>query len=350
MSPLQRARELVLEHGWNATSYQIVNPGIEHWFASRGDAVVGFVEYAGMRIVAGAPVCAEYRLGEVAAEFEHVTARAGERVCYFGAEARLESVLRGSPGHAQVVLGAQPVWSPQQWPAILAGHASLRAQLNRARNKGVQVSEWPPERAHDHPVLHRCLEEWLATRGLPPLHFLVEPETLSRLWDRRIFVAERHGQIVAFLVASPVPQRRGWLIEQMIRGRGAPNGTTELMLDAAMRATMADSRYITLGLVPLSRRAQVRVAPNPAWLRVTLAWVREHGRRFYNFDGLDAFKAKFDPERWDPVFAISNEPRFSPATLYAIAAAFTQGAPVATVARALGWALRTEARGFFGRG
>ena len=113
---------------------------------------------------------------------------------------------------------------------------------------------------------------------------------------------------------------------------------------------MAASRFITLGLVPLSRRPQVQVTPNPAWLRATLAWVRAHGRRFYNFDGLDAFKAKFDPTWWDPVFAISNEPRFSPATLCAIAAAFTQGAPVSTVARALGWAVRAEVRGLFGRG
>ena len=28
------ARELVMTHGWNATDYQILNPGIEHWFPS----------------------------------------------------------------------------------------------------------------------------------------------------------------------------------------------------------------------------------------------------------------------------------------------------------------------------
>ena len=30
--PVRRARDLVMTHGWNATAYQIVNPGIDHWF------------------------------------------------------------------------------------------------------------------------------------------------------------------------------------------------------------------------------------------------------------------------------------------------------------------------------
>ena len=38
---LEHARRLVLAHGWNATAYQIINPGIDHWFSSRGDAVIG---------------------------------------------------------------------------------------------------------------------------------------------------------------------------------------------------------------------------------------------------------------------------------------------------------------------
>ena len=37
--------------------------------------------------------------------------------------------------------------------------------------------------------------------------FLVEPDTLSMLIDRRVFVAERGGQVIGFLVASPVPLR-----------------------------------------------------------------------------------------------------------------------------------------------
>lgn len=340
---LRRARELVLAHGWNATAYQIVNPGITLWFSAADDAVVGYVLRHGVRVAAGAPVCAPERLRAVVEEFERASSVHGQRVCYFGAESRLESALRDRPDHAMVLLGAQPAWDPAHWAGILAHKSSLRAQLNRSRNKGVVVTPMAAGEARDNPELQRVLREWLATRGLPPMHFLVEPETLDRLFDRRVYVARRHGAIIAFLVASPAPARDGWLIEQFVRGRGAPNGTVELLLDAAMRSFAAgDYAYVTLGLSPLSRQAQPVPDRNPWWLRTLLRWVRAHGRRFYNFAGLEAFKAKFQPDIWEPIYAIGNERHFSPSMLYAIAAAFSDGSPISTVARALWKAVRTE--------
>lgn len=344
MSPLERARALVLAYGWNSTCYQILNPGFTLWFSDEGDAVVGYVEHYGVRIVGGAPVCAAERLAGVAEAFEAEARRAGCRVCYFAAEGRLDARHAAGAGHARVLLGAQPVWDPHAWPGRVAGHASLRAQLHRARNKGVTVAEWPAARAEQHPALRRCLAEWLATRGLPPLHFLIETDTLARLSDRRCFVAERGGAVAGFLVASPVPQRGGWLVEQIVRGHDAVNGTSELLLDAAMRALAADgSTYVTLGLAPLARHAVPEGYREPPWLRLLLGWMRAHGRRFYNFRGLEAFKAKFDPQRWEPVFAITGEPRLRPSTLYATAAAFAGGSPLTLFARGLAHAVAREA-------
>ena len=329
--------------GWNSTSYQIINPGIRHWFAAAGDAVIGYVQHGDFRVVAGAPVCAAGRLGEVIDEFESEAARAGLQVCYFGAEARLESHLARSRRYSMLQLGAQPSWHPARWSDGFRQHTSLRAQLNRARNKQVTIREWPVERASGHTEMYRCLNEWLATRRAPTMHFLIEPQTLERLYDRRVFVAERNGRIIGFLLASPVPCRNGWLIEQIIRGAGAVNGTSELLVDAAVRAAAEiGSEYLTLGLSPLSKRGPGGLAAAPLWLRLLLAWVRAHGRRFYNFEGLDAFKAKFQPERWEPVYAITNQPSFSPGVLYAIAAAFTEGSPILATTRALWWAVGQE--------
>jgi phosphatidylglycerol lysyltransferase len=75
--------------------------------------------------------------------------------------------------------------------------------------------------------------------------------------------------------------------------------------------------------------------------------VRAHGRRFYNFEGLDRFKAKFAPERWEPVYAIANEGRFSARSLHAIAHAFSGGSPTWLVLRSLARAARTELRWLF---
>jgi phosphatidylglycerol lysyltransferase len=337
------ARRLVLAHGWNATAYQILNPGISHWFSRDGDAVVGFVRCAGTRVVAGAPVCAGDRLAAVVEEFSASAAVTGERVCYFGAGDRLERHLVPTGRWSAASLGAQPSWDPHRWPSILERRASLRAQLNRARNKGVQVTEWDAERARGSAELRASLDEWLASRHLPPLHFLVESDTLGRLEDRRVFVAASGSSVLGFLLASPIPARNGWLVEQIIRGRRAPNGTAELLLDAAMRSLAASGvTYVTLGLAPLSRHSRFDRRRMPLWLRFGLTWLRAHGRRFYNFEGLDRFKAKFDPDRWEEIVALSDAPRFPARALWAIAAAFSRGSPMALLARALGRAAASE--------
>lgn len=368
----EAARALVLEHGACANAYQILNPGFSHWFASASDAVVGYVRFAGFRVVAGSPVCREDRIDEIVTEFEEDTRRQGLRWCYFGTEASLARRLDESVDRSVLRLGAQPVWDPLRWAEGIRSHASLRAQLHRARNKGVTVREWsagcpsdateaanaarsdgtagavPANGSADATPgqgMHRCLDEWLSTRGAPPMHFLVEPQTLERLDDRRIFLAERGNDIIGFLVASPVPRRHGWLVEQIIRGHGAVNGTSELLVDAAMQALAASgSRYVTLGLSPLSARSTVGQVPTPLWLRLLLGWLRAHGRRFYNFEGLDAFKAKLGPQHWEPLYAVADRPSFSPLALHAMAGAFTSGSPVLATVRALGWAVGQEGR------
>lgn len=342
----ERARDLVLRYGWNTTSFQIVNPGIRYWFAR--DAVIGFVSSGKVRVVVGAPVCDLQALPEIAAQFESEAAQSGEKVCYFGAEARLENLYGRSKNHSKILLGAQAFWRPERLVVAIDSTASLRAQCNRARNKGIRIREMDYREASENPGLLDCLRSWLNIKGLPPLHFVVEPETLGRLEYRRVFVAERSGQIEGFLVLSPIPARNGWLTEQFPHRPEAPNGTVESMIAAAGRALASDgSAYITLGLSPLSRRGKVPPFGNPLLIRFILAWLRKHGQRFYNFDGLDSFKAKFRPDGWEPVFAIAGEPVFSGKTMWAIARAFTANRPFSAIASGLAKALRTEASNLY---
>ena len=346
-----RVRELVLAYGWNSTAYQILNPGIEHWLTPAGDGVVGVVSERRRWIAAGAPVCAGDRLTATAAAFEAAAAARGARVCYFCVADRLRGALRGTGDHATVAIGAEPVWDPRGWGDRIRRRASLRAQLNRARNKGVTVVAEAVRPVPYRGGLERCLAEWLAARPLPPMHFLVEPDTLGGvLEDRRLYVAMRDARPVAFLVASPVPLRNGFLIEQIARGRAAPNGTAELLVDAAMRDLAAGgATHVTQGLVALSSFARAAMADNPLWFRALSAWARAHGRRFYNFAGLEAFREKMEPDAWETSYAIANEPSFSATTLHAVARAFCRGSPFVAVARAVGRAMKQEARWFVGK-
>ncbi|MEZ0325990.1 MAG: phosphatidylglycerol lysyltransferase domain-containing protein [Fimbriimonas sp.] len=339
-SEIERARELIFRHGWNTTCFQLLVPGIELWFATETDAVIGYIRKHHVRVVAGAPVCSEEDLRSTIHEWETAAAAAGDCVCYFGAEDRMRELTAEDAAYSTVVLGSQPVWTPKSLVKRFNADRSLRAQRARAKNKGVVVREWPTQEAHDSPALKQVLHEWLQTRGLPPMHFLVEPETLGMLDGRRIFVATIADKPVAFLVLSPAPARGAWLTEQFVRGRQAPNGTVELMMVEAVSSV--EGELVTMGIVPLAQKARDPAIHNPVWLEALSRWARAHGRRFYNFGGLEWFKDKFHPDRWDPIYVISKEPKFSLRTLHAVAAAFTGEPPLKAIARGLLKSIRQE--------
>lgn len=344
---LDEARRLIVAWGRNPTSWQILNPGISRWSTDDGTGLVGYVRRRGTWVAAGDPVTRPDRLETTARAFER---SAGESpVCWFCAGPELVRIFEHDPAHSAVLIGAQPVWHPDSWIRKLQKHPSLRAQLRRAANKGVRVEEWEAARATSDAELRDCLRQWLEARPFPPLQFLVEPRTLDRPEGRRIFVALVGNRPIGYALLSPVPQRNGWLVEQFVRRPSAPNGTAELMVTRAVEAVASEGyEYITLGLAPLSRHAGIPGEGQPR-LRLLFGWLRLHGNRFYNFSGLDFFKSKFDPDAWEPVYALADRSRLSFRMLYSVAAAFSNGSPVANLLRAVVRAGLQEIRWLFGR-
>ncbi|HEX6246029.1 MAG TPA: phosphatidylglycerol lysyltransferase domain-containing protein, partial [Polyangiales bacterium] len=166
----------------------------------------------------------------------------------------------------------------------------------RARAKGVTVRNVPgSEMAAPDGVRAACdrvLARWLEARGMHEMQFMVHVHPFSFPEERRYFVAEREGKVVAFAVAVPIYARNGWFLEDLIRDAEAPNGTVELLIDGAMRRFADEgSSYATLGLAPLSGDVN----------RV-LRFTRRHTRRLYNFPGVRAFKEKLGPREWTPVY------------------------------------------------
>jgi phosphatidylglycerol lysyltransferase len=296
-STLERARVLSLlrRHGWNATSFQILEQGFSYWFEA-DTACVAYVDTGGAWVAAGAPIAAEERLGDVARAFTSAAERLGRCACFFATERRFASVS----GFEHLLVGEQPVWDPRAWPLTLRQTPSLREQLRRARAKGVRVSRAAPD-AYASPeaplrsAIESLIRSWQGSKAMPPMGFLVGIDPFEFAAERRLFVArlgdDEAAPMMGFAAAIPVFARRGWFLEDLIRAPNAPNGTTELLVDAAMSdAAALGSDYLTLGLSPL--------AGDVPW---SLGVARKYSAPLYDFGGLRAFKAKFRPQRWTPI-------------------------------------------------
>lgn len=289
-----RVLALVRRHGWNATSFQVLEGGYRYWFEG-DDACVAYVDTGSAWVAAGAPLAAEDRLGEVAAGFVSAAARARRSACFFATEQRFVGTL----GFEHLLIGEQPVWDPQHWQTTLRETASLREQLRRARAKGVSVcAATPEEYAVGSPPrrqIEALIASWQGSKPMPPMGFLVRVEPFELAAERRLFVAKLPGadgpRVVGFAAVVPVYARKGWFIDDLIRAPTAPNGTMELLIDAAMNdAAASGSNYMTLGLSPLAGD----VVPS-------LSVARRYASPLYDFVGLRAFKAKLRPERWTPI-------------------------------------------------
>jgi phosphatidylglycerol lysyltransferase len=323
-----KALRLVLAYSWNPIAYQILNPGIQHWFSRTNDAVIGYATANRVRVVAGAPICPPTILLGVTQQFEAEAKALGERVCYFHVGPRFASVLSRSGEHSIACIGSLPYWNPADWHSILNADASLRYQLSRVKHKEVTVAELPASTAALSPELCAIRREWLDRKHLPPLHFLIEPEVFHHLAHRRLFVASRQGCMLAYLLCSPMPNRNGWLLEQWARVDDAPLGISELLVHEAM-STFADEgcQEVTMGLVPLSNQGLVPGDPGPLWLKLLFRFMRLTANPLYNFKGLEYYKYKLRPHYSEPVYAVVTGRRFSPLNVIAIARIFA-GSPL----------------------
>ena len=254
--------------------------------------MVAYVDTGRAWVAAGEPISAPGDAIDVAERFVAAARAYHRRASFFGTE----GILAAARSFRRFHLGEQPVWDPQQWATHLAAHRSLREQLRRARAKGVRVREVDAADFAKQPELptqlRAVVQHWLASRPMPPMQFLVEVAPLAHLSHRRLFIAEQRGHVVGLVSLAPVATRGGWLFEHILRDPDAPNGTAELLIDAAMRALATDGvTWATLGLAPLAGAI-------PRWLRA----VRTISRPLYNFDGLAAFKRKLRPQHWEPMY------------------------------------------------
>ena len=298
-------------------TFQTLGEGYEYLF--RGDGCVAYADTGAAWVAAGPPIAASENLSAIANAFVEAARQVGHRCCFFGSEERF--VRATSDVLLALPIGEQPVWEPRDWTHTLERHAELRGQLRRARAKGVRIRPLAGGEHTDSDTLGAAMQElidqWIATRRMPPMGFFVrlEPPRMPAL--RRCFLAEREGRLVGLVYVVPVPQRRGWFIEHMVRAPFAPNGTVELLVDAVMRwASGQGSSWLTLGLVPLSGDV-------PPLLRM----LRRRMSFLYNFDGLRHFKAKLCPTAWHPIYLSYPASQNVIGTVFDVLAAFAKSGP-----------------------
>lgn len=291
----ERARAIVLRHGRETVVFQGLGEEFRFWFDPGREACVAYVDTGREWVAAGGPTCADEHRAAVAEEFVRSARASGRSASFFC----VDQASALCPGFAALRLGEHAEFDPRNWPRTLARHRRLREQLRRSRAKGVRVRRVDPAELVEGAALRAAVDalttEWLGGHHLEPMHFLVTVAPYGLATDRRYYVAELAGRVIAFTWLAPIPARRGWLVEHSVRGSGrgaAPNGTTELLLDAVIRDAREDG-VVSIGLAPLTGPI--------AW---PLRAVRALTSPLYDFRSLRSFKQRLHPDRWQTAWLV----------------------------------------------
>lgn len=126
-----------------------------------------------------------------------------------------------------------------------------------------------------------------------------DPAYLARL---PVAIVRQRGRLVAFANLWQAADHSELSVDLMRHLPDAPNGTMDFLFTELMLRGRAEGyHHFNLGMAPLAGLPEHALAP--LWSRVGNA-VFEHGERFYGFQGLRQYKAKFDPV-WVPRYLAS---------------------------------------------
>jgi phosphatidylglycerol lysyltransferase len=142
-------------------------------------------------------------------------------------------------------------------------------------------------------ALRAVSDDWLAAKAGGEKGFSLgffDETYLSRF---PVAVIERDGQIQAFANLWPGPQRVEMSADLMRYHRAAPKNVMEALFVHLMQwGKQQGYCWFTMGMAPLSGFERSPVAP--VWNRLG-AFIYDHGDAIYNFQGLRAYKEKFNP-------------------------------------------------------
>ena len=176
----------------------------------------------------------------------------------------------------------------------------MRFTYNRLEREGASFRLIAPA---DVPAvlseLRAVSDEWLAQKGAAEKGFSLGFFDDAYLARFPVCVLEVRNRIQAFASLWPGPNRVELSIDLMRHRSTAPKNAIEGLFIYLMTWGKAQGyQQFNLGMAPLSGLQAHSLAP--LWIKVA-GYVYRYGQPFYGFQGLRAFKDKFDP-RWESTY------------------------------------------------
>jgi phosphatidylglycerol lysyltransferase len=268
-------------------------------FSPTGDAFIMYEVRGQSWIAMGDPVGPEPAREALAWRFREMADRHGGRAVFY--QVRAENLpLYLDLGLSAMKLGEEGVVPLAGFSLEGSARKALRQAHGRAQRDGLTFELVPAETVPAlMDELRRVSDSWLAEKNTREKGFALgyfDPAYLARF---PCAVIRMQGRIVAFANVWVAGNRHELSIDLMRHTAEAPRGVMDyLFVELMLWGAREGYTQFNLGMAPLSGLETHPLAP--LWHRLgTLIY--QQGEHFYNFEGLRAYKNKFDPV-WRPKY------------------------------------------------
>src|SRR5258708_28297322 len=239
-------------YGYNPHSLVSIAPGALLWSVPDIDGAVIYGEFGRVWLAAGDPLAPREDMAELAQQFAAFAKKKGRVAAFVPASTELAKLV-SSKQFTPVKVGASPYFDLKSWNPRGDSAKKLRAGVNQARRAGVKVEVVSTVGEKLRAETARLCLRWLDTRRAgTTFGWLVALDPFLHSDHKKYFAARVDGELVGFLAASPIPARKAWYLEDVLRSPDAPQGTATLLVFEALMALKADGVTLaTLGTAPL---------------------------------------------------------------------------------------------------
>jgi phosphatidylglycerol lysyltransferase len=191
--------------------------------------------------------------------------------------------------------------------------SDLRNAENRMKKLGAVFEVIPAAQASAiMDELKQVSDEWLEDKSAHEKGFSLGAFKADYLAHFDIAVVKIDGKIIAFVNLIQGANKAELSLDLMRFAKSAPKGVMDFLFAEIMLWGKAQGfQFFSLGMAPLSGLEHHALAP--VWHKIG-SFIFKHGDSFYNFEGLRAYKEKYNPI-WRPRYIATTSGLAMPAAL-----------------------------------
>ncbi|HLQ66854.1 MAG TPA: phosphatidylglycerol lysyltransferase domain-containing protein [Candidatus Limnocylindrales bacterium] len=329
-SERERVARLLRHYGDSSVGAFALEPDVDYFFSPTGRAVIAYRFESNVLLVLGDPIGPEEEFASLLAQFHTFCAEHDWSFAFFQARPDRLPLYREA-GWRAVHIGVEPILHVDRFTLEGSAMGDVRRAKNKLEAAGFQVRHFPPDADPFDPTRQPALRdqiaavsaEWLRSRKGAEKGFAMGRFDMHRVGQSWLALAvdPARGRVEAFLTWVPIPVRRGWALDLMRRRDDAPAGIIEFLIASCVETARARGD----ATLSLSLSALAKTEPDAAGAGDRArAFLMDHLRRFYDFEGLFRWKSKFAPE-FEPRFLVYDDPLALPRVVLALARAQSPG-------------------------